>query len=92
MLDIRLTIIQNHTFSQRLNGGQMFLNGDLKAIIWDRTVTLLQGVVTAATSLIIAMAQKNPEELKVSIPLAVSRLGRVSHVGKGGATRLEVSA
>ncbi|XP_072574385.1 AP-2 complex subunit alpha-2-like [Paramormyrops kingsleyae] len=35
------------------------------------------GVVTAATSLIIAMAQKNPEELKVSIPLAVGRLGRI---------------
>lgn len=37
-----------------------------------------QGVVTAATSLITTLAQKNPEEFKTSVSLAVSRLSRVS--------------
>ena len=36
-----------------------------------------QGVVTAATSLITTLAQKNPEEFKTSVSLAVSRLSRV---------------
>ncbi|CAM9719423.1 unnamed protein product [Lampetra planeri] len=35
------------------------------------------GVVTAATSLITALAQKNPEEYKGSVSLAVSRLSRI---------------
>uniref|UniRef100_A0A8C9T6C4 AP-2 complex subunit alpha n=1 Tax=Scleropages formosus TaxID=113540 RepID=A0A8C9T6C4_SCLFO len=35
------------------------------------------GVVTAATSLIITLAQKNPDELKTSVPLAVGRLSRI---------------
>ncbi|XP_032894316.1 AP-2 complex subunit alpha-2-like isoform X2 [Amblyraja radiata] len=35
------------------------------------------GVVTAATSLITALAQKNPEEFKMSVSLAVSRLSRI---------------
>ncbi|XP_026524156.1 AP-2 complex subunit alpha-2 [Notechis scutatus] len=35
------------------------------------------GVVTAATSLITTLAQKNPDEFKTSISLAVSRLSRV---------------
>ena len=39
---------------------------------------LFQGVVTAATSLITTLAQKNPEEFKTSVSLAVSRLSRVS--------------
>lgn len=37
-----------------------------------------QGVVTAAASLITTLAQKNPEEFKTSVSLAVSRLSRVS--------------
>ena len=37
-----------------------------------------QGVVTAATSLITTLAQKNPDEFKTSVSLAVSRLSRVS--------------
>ncbi|KAB0401068.1 hypothetical protein E2I00_019533 [Balaenoptera physalus] len=36
------------------------------------------GVVTAAASLITTLAQKNPEEFKTSVSLAVSRLSRVS--------------
>uniref|UniRef100_A0A2K6E8M1 Adaptor related protein complex 2 subunit alpha 2 n=1 Tax=Macaca nemestrina TaxID=9545 RepID=A0A2K6E8M1_MACNE len=36
-----------------------------------------QGVVTAATSLITTLAQKNPEEFKTSVSLAVSRLSRI---------------
>lgn len=44
----------------------------------ESTITcLLQGVVTAATSLITTLAQKNPEEFKTSVSLAVSRLSRV---------------
>ncbi|ELV12600.1 AP-2 complex subunit alpha-2 [Tupaia chinensis] len=35
------------------------------------------GVVTAATSLITTLAQKNPEEFKTSVSLAVSRLSRI---------------
>ncbi|XP_041074574.1 AP-2 complex subunit alpha-2-like isoform X2 [Polyodon spathula] len=35
------------------------------------------GVVTAATSLITTLSQKNPEEFKMSVPLAVSRLSRI---------------
>ncbi|XP_041416734.1 AP-2 complex subunit alpha-2 isoform X2 [Xenopus laevis] len=35
------------------------------------------GVVTAATSLITSLAQKNPEEFKTSVSLAVSRLSRI---------------
>ncbi|XP_063145377.1 AP-2 complex subunit alpha-2 isoform X1 [Candoia aspera] len=35
------------------------------------------GVVTAATSLITTLAQKNPDEFKTSISLAVSRLSRI---------------
>ncbi|XP_027809461.1 AP-2 complex subunit alpha-2 isoform X4 [Marmota flaviventris] len=35
------------------------------------------GVVTAATSLISTLAQKNPEEFKTSVSLAVSRLSRI---------------
>uniref|UniRef100_A0A8C4PYK0 AP-2 complex subunit alpha n=1 Tax=Eptatretus burgeri TaxID=7764 RepID=A0A8C4PYK0_EPTBU len=35
------------------------------------------GVVTAATSLITALAQKNPDEYKGSVSLAVSRLSRI---------------
>lgn len=41
-------------------------------------VFVFQGVVTAATSLITTLAQKNPEEFKTSVSLAVSRLSRVS--------------
>lgn len=41
-----------------------------------------QGVVTAATSLITTLAQKNPEEFKTSVSLAVSRLSRVSVDGE----------
>ncbi|XP_032003085.1 AP-2 complex subunit alpha-2-like isoform X4 [Hylobates moloch] len=37
----------------------------------------LKGVVTAATSLITTLAQKNPEEFKTSVSLAVSRLSRI---------------
>jgi len=37
-------------------------------------------VVTAATSLITTLAQKNPEEFKTSVSLAVSRLSRVSQM------------
>lgn len=48
-----------------------------------------QGVVTAATSLISTLAQKNPEEFKTSVSLAVSRLSRVSVVGRtSGGLRL----
>ncbi|XP_077177554.1 AP-2 complex subunit alpha-2 isoform X4 [Paroedura picta] len=35
------------------------------------------GVVTAATSLITTLAQKNPDEFKTSVSLAVSRLSRI---------------
>ncbi|XP_072554554.1 AP-2 complex subunit alpha-2 isoform X1 [Paramormyrops kingsleyae] len=35
------------------------------------------GVVTAATSLITTLAQKNPEEFKTSVSLAVARLSRI---------------
>ncbi|XP_053576127.1 AP-2 complex subunit alpha-2 isoform X2 [Bombina bombina] len=35
------------------------------------------GVVTAASSLITTLAQKNPEEFKTSVSLAVSRLSRI---------------
>ncbi|XP_072374881.1 AP-2 complex subunit alpha-2-like [Scyliorhinus torazame] len=35
------------------------------------------GVVTAATSLITRLAQKNPEEFKTSVSLAISRLSRI---------------
>ncbi|XP_054997214.1 AP-2 complex subunit alpha-2 isoform X1 [Sorex araneus] len=35
------------------------------------------GVVTAATSLITTLAQKNPEEFRTSVSLAVSRLSRI---------------
>jgi AP-2 complex subunit alpha len=44
---------------------------------------VFQGVVTAATSLITTLAQKNPEEFKTSVSLAVSRLSRVSPGGDG---------
>lgn len=39
---------------------------------------IFQGVVTAATSLITTLSQKNPDEFKTSVSLAVSRLSRVS--------------
>lgn len=45
-------------------------------------VCVFQGVVTAATSLITTLAQKNPEEFKTSVSLAVSRLSRVSAWGR----------
>ncbi|XP_077915226.1 AP-2 complex subunit alpha-2 [Halichoerus grypus] len=45
----------------------------LGAVLNDST----QGVVTAATSLITTLAQKNPEEFKTSVSLAVSRLSRI---------------
>ncbi|XP_026879722.1 AP-2 complex subunit alpha-2 isoform X2 [Electrophorus electricus] len=35
------------------------------------------GVVTAATSLIITLAQKNPDDFKTSVSLAVARLSRI---------------
>ena len=38
----------------------------------------LQGVVTAACSLIHDLVQKNPEDFKGCVSLAVSRLSRVS--------------
>lgn len=38
--------------------------------------------MTAATSLITTLAQKNPEEFKTSVSLAVSRLSRVSVDGE----------
>lgn len=44
---------------------------------------VFQGVVTAATSLITTLAQKNPEEFRTSVSLAVSRLSRVSPMGCG---------
>lgn len=54
------------------------------AVVTACIVCLLQGVVTAATSLITTLAQKNPEEFKTSVSLAVSRLSRVSLlVGNG---------
>ncbi|KAL8170014.1 UNVERIFIED_CONTAM: AP-2 complex subunit alpha-2, partial [Gekko kuhli] len=37
----------------------------------------VEGVVTAATSLITTLAQKNPDEFKTSVSLAVSRLSRI---------------
>lgn len=40
--------------------------------------------MTAATSLITTLAQKNPEEFKTSVSLAVSRLSRVSAAGDWG--------
>lgn len=45
---------------------------------WKGVASFFQGVVTAATSLITTLAQKNPEEFKTSVSLAVSRLSRVS--------------
>ena len=39
---------------------------------------LLQGVVTAAVSLIETLARKNPDDYKGCVSLAVSRLSRVS--------------
>lgn len=50
-------------------------------VLWrasERVCVSSQGVVTAATSLITTLAQKNPEEFKTSVSLAVSRLSRVS--------------
>lgn len=41
-------------------------------------VPFSQGVVTAATSLIITLAQKNPDDFKTAVSLAVARLSRVS--------------
>lgn len=38
---------------------------------------VLQGVVTAAASLITSLAQKSPEEFRTSVSLAVARLSRV---------------
>lgn len=46
--------------------------------VMNHPLFLLQGVVTAATSLITTLAQKNPEEFKTSVSLAVSRLSRVT--------------
>lgn len=40
-------------------------------------VLLFQGVVTAAISLITCLSQKNPDEFKTCVSLAVSRLSRV---------------
>lgn len=42
-----------------------------------KALSLLQGVVTAATSLITTLAQKSPDDFKTSISLAVARLSRV---------------
>lgn len=41
---------------------------------------VLQGVVTAAASLITSLAQKSPEEFRTSVSLAVARLSRVGVV------------
>lgn len=53
----------------------------------ERVCVSSQGVVTAATSLITTLAQKNPEEFKTSVSLAVSRLSRVS-LPRGGELRV----
>lgn len=45
-----------------------------------RLMSFSQGVVTAATSLIITLAQKNPDDFKTAVSLAVARLSRVSPV------------
>ena len=42
-----------------------------------RVIAVVQGVVTAAISLLETLAQKNPDEYKGCVPLAVSRLSRV---------------
>lgn len=44
----------------------------------DVTSCVPQGVVTAAISLITCLSQKNPDEFKTCVSLAVSRLSRVS--------------
>lgn len=41
-------------------------------------ILFIQGVVTAAISLITCLSQKNPDEFKTCVSLAVSRLSRVS--------------
>lgn len=38
----------------------------------------IQGVVTAAVSLIACLCKKNPDDFKTCVSLAVSRLSRVS--------------
>lgn len=40
-------------------------------------ILFIQGVVTAAISLITCLSQKNPDEFKTCVSLAVSRLSRV---------------
>ena len=42
-----------------------------------KVIVVVQGVVTAAISLLETLAQKNPDEYKGCVPLAVSRLSRV---------------
>ncbi|GAB1292916.1 AP-2 complex subunit alpha-2 [Apodemus speciosus] len=75
-----------------LNDQHLLLQTHVHLCQWRRPETLLsqlhaskvsdvwvprQGVVTAATSLITTLAQKNPEEFKTSVSLAVSRLSRI---------------
>lgn len=45
---------------------------------WPSCLCSLQGVVTAAVSLITCLCKKNPDDFKTCISLAVSRLSRVS--------------
>lgn len=47
-------------------------------VIFNFLLFLCQGVVTAAISLITCLSQKNPDEFKTCVSLAVSRLSRVS--------------
>lgn len=60
-----------------LSNARMMNYCEALVIFVNKCSVCFQGVVTAATSLITTLAQKNPDDFKTSVSLAVARLSRV---------------